>query len=380
MASKGIYPRPPSSIQIYFRVSGRTYRETIDRPPTPKNLAYAEALRKQILRSIELGTFSIHAFFPESKHAVAPAGDETTFGTVSVDWLESKKRVLEATTLIEYKNTLHYYDTFRNRPIAKISFRDLDRHLATLDIKGKTFNNVLSVGRGVFRYALHAKLISEDPTIGIERAKVSEPSPDPLDPTQVHAVITHLHHVTPAGIANYFELAFFLGLRPSECIALRWSDVDFNYRTITIQIARVRSIEKKTKTNRSRLVELDDRCVAVLKRQQQITGKHSSGVVFLNPQTDRPFVDSSALMEKYWRPALRNLGIRHRDARQTRHTCATMMLMAGCNLAWSARQLGHSMEMFLKTYSTWIAKADKGRERGKIADFFTTFSQSDLTP
>lgn len=379
MAGKGIYPRPPSAIQIYFRVGGRTYRETIDRPPTPKNLAYAEALRKQILRSIEFGTFSIDAFFPKSKHAVALVGDETTFGTVSVDWLESKKRVLEATTLMEYKNTLHYYDAFRNRPIAGISFLDLDRHLAALGISGKTFNNVLSVGRGVFRYALHAKLIPEDPTIGIERAKVPDPRPDPLDPAEALSVITHLHANAPAGIGNYFELAIFLGFRPSEGIALRWNDVDFKYRTITIQIARVRSIVKITKTNHSRLVELDDRCVAVLQRQWQITGKHPSGAVFMNPRTNRPFVDTSALAEKHWRPALQSLGIRHRDARQTRHTCATMMLMSGCNLAWSARQLGHSMEMFLKTYSTWIAKADKGRERGKIADFFTTFSQRDLT-
>jgi hypothetical protein len=53
--------------------------------------------------------------------------------------------------------------------------------------------------------------------------------------------------------------------------------------------------------------------------------------------------------------------------------------MAGCNIAWSARQLGHSMEMFLKTYSTWIAKADKGRERSKIADFFKAISQCDVT-
>jgi integrase len=378
MAGKGVYPRPPSSIQVYFRYEGKSFRETVDRPPTPRNLAYAEALRKEVLKRIELGTFVIEEFFPKSKHATS-ASTSPTFDTVALDWLDSKKRVLETTTLREYRNTLHYYRAFAKRPIMDITFLDLDRHLATLDVKEKTFNNVLSVGRGVFRYALHAKLIAEDPTIGIERAKISEPNPDPLNPTEALTVITHLQNTSPAGIANYFELAIFLGFRPSEGIALRWSDIDFNYRTVTIQVARVRSQLKRTKTNRSRLVELDDRCFALLQRQKVITGKHASGAVFVNPDTDRPFVDSSALLEKHWRPALLSLGIRHRDARQTRHTCATMMLMAGCNIAWSARQLGHSMEMFLKTYSTWIAKADKGRERGKIADFFTAISQNDLT-
>lgn len=37
-----------------------------------------------------------------------------------------------------------------------------------------------------------------------------------------------------------------------------------------------------------------------------------------------------------------------------RHTYATVMLMAGMTPAFCAKQLGHSVEMFLKTYSKWL--------------------------
>ena len=37
-----------------------------------------------------------------------------------------------------------------------------------------------------------------------------------------------------------------------------------------------------------------------------------------------------------------------------RHTFATFGLMNGVNPAYLAKQLGHSIEEFFKTYSTWI--------------------------
>ena len=37
---------------------------------------------------------------------------------------------------------------------------------------------------------------------------------------------------------NYFEFAFFTGLRPEEQIALRWSDLDTRLNTIRIQRAK----------------------------------------------------------------------------------------------------------------------------------------------
>lgn len=60
-------------------------------------------------------------------------------------------------------------------------------------------------------------------------------------------------------------------------------------------------------------------------------------------------------------------GIRSRDARQTRHTYATLMLLAGAKPAFVSRQMGHAnSQMFFKTYSKWLDSDDDWREVSKL--------------
>ncbi len=48
------------------------------------------------------------------------------------------------------------------------------------------------------------------------------------------------------------------------------------------------------------------------------------------------------------------LGIRYRRPYNMRHTYATALLMADMNHSFCAKQLGHSVEMFQRTYTKWI--------------------------
>ena len=49
-----------------------------------------------------------------------------------------------------------------------------------------------------------------------------------------------------------------------------------------------------------------------------------------------------------------------------RHTYATVMLMAGMNSAFCAKQLGHSVEMFHKTYARWLDGAQNDLEMQRL--------------
>lgn len=51
---------------------------------------------------------------------------------------------------------------------------------------------------------------------------------------------------------------------------------------------------------------------------------------------------------------LKTLGVRHRKSYCTRHTYATMLLMAGANINWVASQLGNSPLMVATVYGKWI--------------------------
>ena len=80
----------------------------------------------------------------------------------------------------------------------------------------------------------------------------------------------------------------------------------------------------------------------------------NGGRVFQDPRYDEDWKSEEAFQRVFWVRMLKRLGIRYRRPYKMRHSFATAMLMAGVTPAFCARQLGHSVEMFLNTYSKWI--------------------------
>ncbi len=54
-----------------------------------------------------------------------------------------------------------------------------------------------------------------------------------------------------------------------------------------------------------------------------------------------------------------------------RHSYATSMLMAGMTPAFCARQLGHTVEMFLRTYAKWIDGSQNDLEMARLETALT---------
>lgn len=144
---------------------------------------------------------------------------------------------------------------------------------------------------------------------------------------------------------------------------LKWQGVDSRRGSVRVEAARARTIEKDTKTHAVCDVDLVDRAVFALQRQREhimMKGEY----VFLNPYTAEPFADTSMAVQRVWRPPRRILGILDRDARETRHTYATMALMAGLKPTYIAKQLGHAnAKMVYEVYAKRIGGSDKSVER-----------------
>jgi integrase len=68
----------------------------------------------------------------------------------------------------------------------------------------------------------------------------------------------------------------------------------------------------------------------------------------------------------FWARMLKRLGIRYRRPYNMRHTYATAMLMAGMAPAFCAKQLGHSVEVFLGTYAKWIDGSHNDLEMARL--------------
>ncbi len=351
-------------LQVDLRAHGFG-RERLELMPTPANIRYAEGLRLEILGKIERGTFALADYFPDSPRVKKDA-PSMTMGELFAEWLGVKRNDVQHSTAGHYQQSLdsYHFDEVRKMRAAQFGYRELKKLLAALPQNAKTFNNVASPLRMVLEYAHRSKIIRLPLHEDIESRRHQGPGPDPFDLEQVEQLLAKMRGDEAR---DYYEFAFFSGLRPSEQIALQWPKVGLHAGRVMIDQALTRGKVKGTKTGTAREVELNARAQAVLERQRgrtQLAGAH----VFVGPD-GKAFTTTDEPLRLWWKPAMKGSGLRARDARQTRHTFATMCLMAGITPGWVARQLGHSVEMFYRVYSRWIDGADRGAERRKLDAF-----------
>lgn len=119
------------------------------------------------------------------------------------------------------------------------------------------------------------------------------------------------------------------------------------------------------------LVKLPAEALAAVLAQKRHTANSSK--VFHDPYYNEPWLYHRITRATFWTTTLKRLGIRHRRTYNTRHTYATIGLMAGVNPAFMARQLGHSLEMFFKVYAKWIDGQHDDREMAKIETAINSF-------
>lgn len=362
----GVTSRSDSSITVQFYWNGINCRETLKLEPTKQNMQYVSRLRSEILRKITLGTFSYAEYFPNSKRAAIDRPKIPVFKDLADTWLNIIKANQAYSTYLTYRKYLDKYwlPKFGDCRIDKILHSEICTTLSLIEVSPKTRNNILITMRGPLHMAFIDGTIESDPTARIENVKFQNPEPDPLTNEEVDLVLDYMRRKYDEQVANYFEYAFFSGIRTAEQIELYWGDVEQDQ--VTIRRSRVVNRVKATKVYKTRQIASNDRAKAALKRQEKFTkmkGQH----VFNNPITGLPWNDHRAQSQLYWHPTLKALGLRERDPYQTRHTYATMMLMMGANPMWVAKQMGHAtMKMLLDIYARWIDKADKSREIQKV--------------
>ena len=173
-----------------------------------------------------------------------------------------------------------------------------------------------------------------------------------------------------------FEFALMTGMRPEEYLALRWSDIDFSRETAKVQRALVWSKgggfkfgEPKTQKSR-RSIPLPKSMIAKLKthRKKQLEHRFKLGQAYHN--LDLVFASEVGnplhyrnITQRHYEKILENAGL-HKEGfvlYSLRHSCATLLLLAGVNPKIVAERLGHtSIKMTLDTYSHVLPDMQKG--------------------
>lgn len=373
-------------LRIRFTFQGQRRTEIVALAPTAANLKATERLAARLRQEIALGVFDYAATFPDSQFAKEQAA-KAALVAVPVQTVEeyaegwAKTLMGEKSTLLGYRAQMKKFwlpaevdfagETKALGAIPITAVRHT--HIATIIARkaetgasGKTTNNLLIPIRAMFEAAEADGVVDASPIEKIHNRRHQRKPIDPFDRPEMDAIIAHQQRY-PATIANYFVFAFATGLRSSELIALQWGDVDWNRRTVSISRAQVRHAEKGTKTHQVREVDLTDLAMGALIAQKAISFMRGHKAAIFCDVDGSPWLSERRLREQFFQPTLRACGIRQRPAYNTRHTYATLALMAGVNPAYIAAQLGHaSTAMLFKHYAKWIKGADSGHEAGKL--------------
>ena len=87
--------------------------------------------------------------------------------------------------------------------------------------------------------------ITRDPSAAVSRLKIAKTKVDPFSETELALALSHIHpHCRP-----FFTVQAFTGARPNELLALRWQDIDWVNKQISINKGRVRGAEGLPKTS-----------------------------------------------------------------------------------------------------------------------------------
>jgi integrase len=356
-----------ASIRLSFTVDGTPQRRTlklngVPLPPTAANEKRAHRIAAEIKDKIAHGVFVLAEYFPDD----ADAGDHALGARLDV-WLGSQR--VAKSTLAGYTSAVKFWKEALDdhKSVRAILPSDIKTAIAKRPkLSGKTVNNYVSVLRETLALCVEDRILTVNPAIDVKRAKYQKPPPDPFTRDEAEGIITHAAKHYPEQVYNFIEARFFTGVRTGESFGQRWPNVDLRSKYIMVAESIVAGEEKETtKTHTVRKVILNSRALEAFKRQAKhtrIAGEH----VFLDPRYEAPWMDERAFRRSFWEPAIKALGIRYRKPYNMRHTYATMMLMAGMTPAFCASQLGHSVEMFLTTYSKWIDGGQNDVEMARL--------------
>ena len=353
---------------------GKRCRERLPLKPTSANLKRAENHRASILYAISQGVFDYVKTFPNSARAqqFAPQQGGLELAEVYFErWLCEKRSCLHASTFRSYRHIVEnrLIPWFGRQSISSIDRASVRQKLRALAVSNKTLSNIQSVLRSALQDAIDANLISANPLAGwrysvrteVKEAKASDGiDDDAIDPFTKAEQASIANKLPPQG-ANLIAFAFWTGLRTSELVALNWRDIDLERCQVSISKAKTQAAAKpetpKTKAG-LRKVKLLEPAVNALRAQAQFT-RQKGEEVFQNPRTGQRWTGDQAIRKTLWKPALASAGVRYRKPYSTRHTFASMMLSAGENPMWVAKQMGHAdWTMIVRTYGRWMTDAD----------------------
>lgn len=319
--------------------------------------------------------------------------DQDTFGDWAQRWLKYKESDISFSQRQSYNGYLKHLSALFEKRISDIKTYEIQDIIDTLAAENphtgkptakKTLGDVKITASQIFRLAITNRVLDYNPADAVIIPKnAPQEHRRALTEEEQGWVLTTPHRMQLGAM-----IMMYAGLRRGELLALIWSDIDLEGRTITVNKAveyhnGVPSVKTSTKTDAGiRVVSIPEVLASYLAEQPK-----ASLLVFPSP-TGRLMPDCSwrrmwddylrEINKKYGRPSVADpdvITIPRFTAHWLRHTYATMLYMAGVDVLTAKELLGHSdIKTTLGIYTHLDAKF-KTRSVDKLNAYLDNASQ-----
>lgn len=292
-------------------------------------------------------------------------------------YLENVRRNLSPATTRDYKGVIERYliPEFGNIKLQELTRAKVQQVYNDWKVKSNKSENPLKATtikhiNRVFKTALNSAvedgLIKENPTRKVKIGKDIEPNH--LDVYTVEEIRELQKAVKGTDMELPVALLFDCVLRRGELLALRYSDINFEKKEVTVQYTWAETesnqpVLKTCKTESSyRKMIVSDYTINLLKRQKSIylRNKMKYGEDFCNSnrvickENGEPFLPKS--FTRKWARTLEKYGLRHIKLHGTRHSAISLLLSEGVPIHLVQQRAGHQDPKITLSVYSHVAK------------------------
>ena len=278
-------------------------------------------------------------------------------------WLRVAKSTVKLTTYASYEMMatriiIPYFETL-NIKLKELTTEDIQEfYSAQLErVSANTVIHYHAVIHRALKYAVKIKTIQSNPAVNVERPRKEKFIGSFYDKKEINTLFDIIQG-HPLEVA--IKLAAFYGLRREEIIGLKWTAIDFENSTLTIQHTvtecnldgkhiEVASDTAKTDSSlRTMPLVTNFREMLLAKKEKQEHYRKLCGRSYCKEYLDYIFVNE---MGERWKPRylsdgfkriLEQNGLRRIRFHDLRHTCASLLLANNVPMKKIQEWLGHS--------------------------------------
>lgn len=289
-------------------------------------------------------------------------------------WLDAIKRTVRANTYANYKGVaIHHLSELGSYTLAELStplLREFINKKFDSGLSSRSVEYIFTLLKASLKLAVNDELILHNPMDKIAKPKKSTSrKPVALTMEQCKSLLNVL---PTAELKRLFYIDMKTGLRRSEILGLKWQDIDYKAKTLTIEqtVIKVDSLAyifNATKNeNSKRSITIDDATIEALKKQRKFVLQQSiknqkfidNRLVFPGENGNPRYPDHiTHIAKKYGTIAELPEGF---SFHSLRHTHATLLLKAGVHYKIVQARLGHAtFQQTMDTYSHVTAELDQ---------------------